>query len=64
MSNKNQDFMQEIKQRNGEGVMLRKPESLYERGRSQNLKKFKGYFDMEVKVTKQSSIFGEILCEM
>ena len=36
----------------GEGVMLRNPQSLYIAGRSENMKKYKAFFDTEVKVLK------------
>ena len=46
------EFFDSIVKKNGEGVILREPGSLYENGRSQGLKKYKQYFDAEVKVTK------------
>lgn len=42
--------LQRVLEINGEGLMLRKPESLYERKRSKNLLKVKKFHDMEVKI--------------
>ena len=45
-------FFAEIIEKKGEGVMLREPESLYETGRSNSMKRYKEYLDTEVKVLK------------
>ena len=47
-----QEFFNEIIKNNGEGVMLRKPLSLYDKGRSNSLRRYKEYPDTEVIVTK------------
>ena len=46
------EFFAEIVKKNGEGVVLREPGSLYIPGRSQSLRKYKEFFDTEVTVTK------------
>jgi ATP-dependent DNA ligase len=35
------EYFEEIVKKGGEGVMLRKPNSMYEEGRSKGLKKYK-----------------------
>ena len=45
-------YYKEITSQKGEGVMLREPESLYEYGRSNAMKRYKEYQDTEVKVIK------------
>jgi DNA ligase-1 len=42
----------------GEGVMLREPQSLYKAGRSNSLKKFKPFFDTEVRVIENNYPHG------
>jgi ATP-dependent DNA ligase len=42
----------------GEGVMLREPQSLYKAGRYQSLRKFKPFFDTEVKVLENNYPHG------
>ena len=43
-------FMKEIVLSKGEGVMLRKAQSMYEQGRSNSMRRYKEYQDTEVKV--------------
>ena len=45
-------FMKEIVNKKGEGVILRQPESLYEHGRSNAMKRYKEYQDTEVRIVK------------
>jgi DNA ligase-1 len=45
-----QEFCNGILSKGGEGVMLREAQSMYKAGRSQSLRKFKPFFDTEVKV--------------
>jgi ATP-dependent DNA ligase len=42
----------------GEGVMLREPHSLYTGGRSPSLRKYKPFFDTEVKVLENAYPHG------
>ena len=49
-----QEFYKKVVQQNGEGVMLRQAESLYESGRSNTLKKYKNFMDTEVKMIKKA----------
>jgi ATP-dependent DNA ligase len=51
-----------ILEKGGEGVMLREPHSLYKAGRSSSLRKFKTFFDTEVKVLENNYPQG-FLCE-
>ena len=46
------EFFDEIVQKKGEGVVLRKAGSLYEKGRSNSMRKYKEFKDIEVKVVK------------
>lgn len=52
-----ESYLKEITESNGEGVMLRKPLSNYEIGRSDSLCKYKLYVDTEVKVIEKTA-FG------
>ena len=45
-------FNETILKKGGEGVMLREPGSIYKAGRSTSLRKYKPFFDTEVKVVK------------
>ena len=45
-------YMKEITDKKGEGVMLREPNSMYESGRSNAMKRYKEYLDTEVKIIK------------
>ena len=49
----------------GEGVMLREPGTYYQPGRSNTLKKYKGYFETEVRYIKSISNqkTTNLLCE-
>ena len=47
-----EEYFRQVVSANGEGVMLRSPGSLYEKTRSSHLRKYKAYFDTEVKVIK------------
>ena len=51
-------YLKEIVNKNGEGVMLREPESLYEAGRSNSMKKYKEFLDTEVRVVKNQFPHG------
>ena len=55
-------FNKAIIEKGGEGVILREPGSLYENKRSTSLRKFKPYFDTEVKVLKSQYPYG-FTCE-
>ena len=55
-------FNKAIIDKGGEGVVLREPGSMYESGRSDSLRKFKPFFDNEVKVVKNQYPFG-FTCE-
>ena len=46
------EFMKEIIDMKGEGVMLREPQSLYEAGRSKSMRRYKEFKDTEVLVVK------------
>jgi DNA ligase-1 len=48
------EYFDKIIAKGGEGVMLREPQSLYKAGRSNSLRKFKPFFDTEVKVVENS----------
>jgi DNA ligase-1 len=52
------EFFDSIIAKGGEGVMLRKPQSEYKAGRSESLRKFKPYFDTEVKVIENNYPHG------
>ena len=52
----------QIVAKGGEGVMLREPESLYKIGRSTSLRKYKPFFDTEVKVLKNQYPHG-LMCQ-
>ena len=56
------NFLAEIVEKKGEGVMLREPGSLYESGRSNKMKKYKEFVDTEVKVIKNKYPYG-LECE-
>ena len=49
-----QEFFNSIVLKGGEGVMLRESQSLYKSGRSESMRKFKPFFDTEVKVIKNN----------
>jgi DNA ligase-1 len=53
-----QEHFNNIIAKGGEGVMLREPHSYYKIGRSESLKKFKPFFDTEVKVVENSYPHG------
>ena len=55
-------FSSEILAKGGEGVVLREPGSVYKAGRSTSLRKFKEYFDAEVKVLESNYPHG-FVCE-
>jgi ATP-dependent DNA ligase len=52
------EYFDAITKKGGEGVMLRKSMSLYEGGRSEGLKKYKEFFDTEVKVLQNNYPHG------
>ncbi|KII90494.1 hypothetical protein PLICRDRAFT_39053 [Plicaturopsis crispa FD-325 SS-3] len=65
------DKLREIEDLGGEGLMLRKPESLYEGNRSGTLLKIKTFFDAEARVTgyvpgkgRHKGATGALKCEM
>lgn len=55
-------YFDQIVAKGGEGVMLNEHGSMYTRGRSKSLRKFKPFFDTEVKVLKNQYPNG-FLCE-
>ena len=57
-----QQFFEQIVAKGGEGVMLNEPNSFYEAKRSKNLRKFKPFFDTEVRVIKNQYPHG-FACE-
>jgi len=56
-------YFQEIIDKGGEGVVLCKPKSMYQSGRSENCYKLKQYHDNEVKIIGVHSTFSGLLCE-
>jgi DNA ligase-1 len=52
------EYFDGIIAKGGEGVMLREPQSLYKAGRSNSLRKFKPFFDTEVKVIENNYPYG------
>jgi DNA ligase-1 len=52
------EYFDDIISKGGEGVMLREPQSLYKAGRSESLRKFKPFFDTEVKVIENNYPHG------
>jgi len=52
------EYFSSIIAKGGEGVMLREPKSLYIPGRSESLRKYKPYFDTEVKVVENNYPHG------
>jgi DNA ligase-1 len=57
-----QQYLDSIIAKGGEGVMLREPQSLYKAGRSTNLRKYKHFFDTEVKVVESNYPVG-FMCQ-
>lgn len=53
-----EEYLVNVLNKNGEGVILREPRSMYEKGRSQSMKKVKKYLDVEVKVLEPKYPFG------
>jgi DNA ligase-1 len=51
-------YLAGILAKGGEGVMLREANSLYEVGRSNSLRKYKPFFDTEVKVVENNYPHG------
>jgi DNA ligase-1 len=63
--------LQEVEKLGGEGVIVRKADTLYSRGRSHEILKVKSFFDMEAKVVahiggkgKNSGRLGSLLVEL
>ena len=52
------EYFDSIIAKGGEGVMLREPHSLYKAGRSDSLRKYKSFFDTEVKVLENNYPYG------
>jgi DNA ligase-1 len=52
------EYFDSIIAKGGEGVMLREPQSLYKGGRSESLRKYKPFFDTEVKVVENQYPHG------
>ena len=52
------EYFNQIIEKGGEGVMLREPQSLYKAGRSDSLRKYKPFFDTEVKVLENNYPHG------
>ncbi len=57
-----QQFNDSIIAKGGEGVMLREPRSMYKQGRSTSLRRFKPFYETEVKVVKNQFPHG-FTCE-
>ncbi|PAV17191.1 DNA ligase mRNA capping enzyme [Pyrrhoderma noxium] len=64
-------MLKEVEQEGGEGLMLRKPGSLYEGHRSSTLQKIKTFYDAEAKITgyvagkgKNAGVMGALKCIM
>merc|ERR1719379_2997003 len=65
------ELLADVEQRGGEGLMLRKPHSVYEEGRrSKCMLKVKTFFDEEAKVVgheggagRNAGVRGALLCE-
>ncbi len=64
-------MLQEVLKKNGEGLMLRQPESLYENKRSNTLLKVKYFHDEECRVTESmkgtgrcQDMMGKLQCEL
>ena len=55
-------FCEQVVAKGGEGVMLREAASLYKPGRSTSLRKYKPFFDTEVKVVEIQYPHG-FMCE-
>ena len=55
-------YLESIIAKGGEGVVLRDPQSMYKAGRSDSMRKFKPFFDTEVKVVENSYPQG-LTCE-
>ena len=55
-------FNKSILEKGGEGIILREPGSMYINKRSTSLRKFKPYFDTEVRVLKTQFPYG-FVCE-
>ena len=53
-----QEFFSQIIAKGGEGVMLRRPESMYNGGRSSDMRKYKETLDTEVKVLENNYPHG------
>ena len=56
------EYLDSVIVKKGEGVVLREPGSMYIAGRSNSLRKFKPFFDTEVKVVKNQYPHG-LICE-
>ena len=54
------EYFDSIIAKGGEGVMLRDPQALYKSGRSSGVRKYKPFFDTEVKVVKNQYPLGLI----
>ena len=54
-------YFEQVKSHNGEGIMLSKAESMYIPGRSNDLRKYKGFLTTEVKVVRDTP--NGLLCE-
>jgi len=57
-----EEYVSEILRRGGEGIMLRKPESLYENGRSHYILKYKKSRDGEARVLEIKGVY--LICEL
>ena len=53
-----QEYFNSIISKGGEGVMLRDPQALYQAGRSPSLRKYKPFYDTEVKVVENNYPHG------
>jgi ATP-dependent DNA ligase len=52
------EYWKDIVAKGGEGIVLREPGSLYSGGRSNSLRKYKEFFDTEVKVLENAYPHG------
>ena len=55
-------YFSQVVAKGGEGIVLRDPQALYKAGRSSSMRKFKPYYDTEVKVIENNYPHG-LRCE-
>ena len=52
------EYLDSVIAKGGEGVMLRDPNALYKAGRSESMRKYKPFYDTEVKVIENNYPHG------